>query len=66
MCEKQIEKTPEWLTPYLYLGVACANLGQNEKAIRNLEHVEQEAVGDAQYSDAERILKYLKSQQEQK
>ena len=27
LCEEQIRKTPDWLTPYLCAGVAHANLG---------------------------------------
>jgi hypothetical protein len=33
LCEVQILKTPEWLTPYLCAGVAHANLGNVEDAI---------------------------------
>ena len=60
LCEAQIEKTPEWLTPYLCAGVAQANLGQEKEAIRRLEHVEQTAAGNPLYSAAERILNQLR------
>ena len=49
LCETQIEKTPEWLTPYLCSGVAHANLGQRAEAMRRLEHVEEAAAGNPLY-----------------
>lgn len=60
LCEAQIEKTPEWLTPYLCAGVAHANLGQEREAIRRLEHVEKTAAGNPLYAAAERILNQLR------
>jgi hypothetical protein len=60
VCEAQIRKTPEWLTPYLCAGVAHANLGQVEDAIRRLEHVESVAAGNADYGAATRILSELR------
>ncbi|MDQ1558837.1 MAG: hypothetical protein QOD32_1897 [Pyrinomonadaceae bacterium] len=60
LCEVQIKKTPEWLTPYLYLGVAYANLGDRDKAISNLEHVVVNAPGDPAYSQARVILEQLR------
>lgn len=60
LCEAQIEKTPEWLTPYLCAGVAHANLGQEKEAIRRLEHVEKTAAGNPHYSAATRILNQLR------
>ena len=62
LCEAQIQKTPEWLTPYLCAGVAHANLGQVEEAIRRLEHVERVASDNSDYSAATRILKELRNQ----
>ena len=60
LCEAQIEKTPEWLTPYLCVGVAHANLGEEQEAIRRLEHVEKAAAGNPLYSAATRILNQLR------
>jgi hypothetical protein len=60
LCEAQIEKTPEWLTPYLCSGVAHANLGQPKEAIRRLEHVEAAASGNPLYVAAGRILEQLR------
>lgn len=60
LCEIQIEKTPEWLTPYLCAGVAHANLGQGREAIRRLEYVEQRAGDNPLYAAATRILNQLR------
>jgi hypothetical protein len=60
LCEIQIEKTPEWLTPYLCAGVAHANLGQRKEAIRRLEYVEKAAAGNPLYAAATRILNQLR------
>ena len=60
LCETQIEKTPEWLTPYLCAGVAYANLGDPKEAIRRLEYVEKAAAGIPFYSAATRILNQLR------
>jgi hypothetical protein len=60
VCEAQIEKTPEWLTPYLCAGVAHANLGRQEEAIQRLEHVEKAAAGNPLYAAATRILNQLR------
>jgi hypothetical protein len=62
LCEIQIQKTPEWLTPYLCAGVALANLGEEQAAIRRLEHVEKTADGDSNYAAAARILRELRKQ----
>ena len=37
VCEEEIKATPEWLTPYLYAGVAHANLGDLATARKRLE-----------------------------
>jgi len=60
LCEMQIEKTPEWLTPYLCAGVAHANLGEEHEAIPRLEHVEKAANGNPLYAAATRILNQLR------
>ena len=62
MSEEQIRQRPEWLTPYLLAGIAYANLGNKEAAIKNLEFVSDKSVGMKEYSDADRILKLLKQQ----
>ncbi len=60
LCEGQIKKTPTWLTPYLFLGVAYANQGNKDKAIANLEHVLNEAPGDPNYAQARTILDQIR------
>lgn len=60
LCEEQIGKTPEWLTPYLCAGVAHANLGDCDRAIRRLEHVERLAAANPEYSAATRVLNQLR------
>jgi hypothetical protein len=60
LCEAQIEKTPEWLTPYLCAGVAHANLSQKQDAIKRLEYVERVAAGNPLYSAATRILQQFR------
>lgn len=61
LCEEQIKKTPDWLTPYLFLGVAYANIGSRDKAITNLRYVAENAPGDPDYAQAETFLQKLKS-----
>jgi hypothetical protein len=60
MSEEQIKLRPEWLTPYLLAGIAYANLGNKQAAIKNLEFVSDKSAGIKEYSDADRILKLLK------
>lgn len=60
VCEEQILKTPEWLTPYLFLGIGYSNLGQKDKAIKKLEYVLESAPGDPAYAQAAEILQQLK------
>jgi len=60
ICEQQIIKTPEWLTPYLYLGLACANMGNKEKSIEMFEYVLRNAPDDPAYAQAKEFLKKLK------
>lgn len=64
LCEAQIQKTPEWLTPYLCAGVAYANLGQDERAIPRLQHVEEMATDNPNYAAAGRILSELRRHRE--
>jgi hypothetical protein len=59
VCEEQITKTPRWLTPYLYAGVAYMSLGEQEKAIERLTYVKQMAAGNPAYADADRLLNVL-------
>lgn len=60
LCKQQIQKTPEWLTPHMFLGAAYANSGQVEKAIQEYEYVVNNAGGDPEYAKAVDYLKQLK------
>lgn len=62
LCEKEIDSTPEWLTPYLFAGIAQANLGERGEAIQLLRYVEREAAGDPAYSAASDLLQKLGAQ----
>ncbi len=61
LAERQIRSTPEWLTPYLFLGVAHANLGNRSEALRAFQHVVTKAHGDPAYSEAEQLIKRLQA-----
>lgn len=62
LCEEQIERTPEWLTPYFYLGLAFANLGNRSEAIEMFEYVKENSFGDSAYSQVNDFLKKLKNE----
>jgi tetratricopeptide (TPR) repeat protein len=59
LCTQQIGKTPDWLTPYFFLGVAQANTGLKDEAIKNIRYVVDNAPEDPEYKQAEGILKQL-------
>ena len=56
----QIGKTPDWLTPYFARGIALANLGKRDEALRDLEYVIKQAHGDANYAGAASVLEQLR------
>lgn len=66
LCETEIRTTPEWLTPYLFAGVAYANLGDLEKATERLEHFNKHANGvpdyAGSYAESTRLLEQLRGQ----
>lgn len=61
LAKGQIAKTPEWLTPYLFLGVAYANTGDRKLAIKNLEYVVDQSAGDPYYKHAVELLAKLRA-----
>jgi uncharacterized membrane protein YciS (DUF1049 family) len=63
ICESEIKVTPQWLTPYMFSGVASANLHDYPSAIDRLQHVVAEAGEDPHYSDAPRLLADVKAAQ---
>lgn len=38
LCRDQIGNNPDWPTPYLFLGVALANSGEKDEAVKQLEY----------------------------
>jgi len=61
LCKKQISKTPEWLTPYLFMGVAQANMGLTDDAILNFNYVIDNAADDPDYQQAKEFKKKLQN-----
>lgn len=59
VAEDQILKTPDWLTPYLFSGIANLKLGNAEAGISRLQFVRSESGDDPAYADAVRILLQL-------
>jgi tetratricopeptide (TPR) repeat protein len=59
---KQIAKTPDWLTPYLFRGVAYTNLGELQKAANDFRYVIKMAVGDPKYAQAQTLLDQIEQQ----
>jgi hypothetical protein len=61
--EKQISKTPKWLTPYLFAAEGYIQLGQNSNALERLEYVARNAGNDPEYQIAGQWIARLKGQQ---
>jgi len=61
LCKAQIEKTPAWLTPHMFLGVYYANSGRTKEAIREFAYVVENAAGDPEYAKAAQYLEKLKA-----
>jgi hypothetical protein len=61
VCEAQINAKPNWLTPYLFSGIAFANLGSFAEAKERLNFVVEKAGSDPHYADAARILAEIMS-----
>jgi tetratricopeptide (TPR) repeat protein len=59
LCTQQIDEVPKWLTPYLFRGIALANLGNKDQAIADLKYVAENAPDDLEYAQAEKLLKQL-------
>lgn len=60
LCLLQIEETPDWLTPYFYLGVAYANTGRLEEAAEKMQYVIDNSFGDPAYSHVAKLLKKIR------
>lgn len=61
--DKQIVKTPEWLTPYYFKAIGLANMGKKPEALALLEHVDKQTQGNKQFDDVRRVLKQLRDSQ---
>jgi len=59
ICEKQVKETSDWLTLYIFRGVAHANLGQLNLARSDFEHVVKESNGDPDYKEATSLLERI-------
>jgi hypothetical protein len=59
LCQSQIEKTPTWLTPHLFIGLAYLNIGRKPEGISALKYVSENGAGDPNYALADQILKQL-------
>jgi len=59
LCFQQIEQTPEWLTPYFFLGVTYMNIDDKKNAQKYLKYVVDNAAGDPDYQEAEKLLQEL-------
>lgn len=60
-CEQQIRLTPDWLTPYLYLGGAYLHLGDLQNASTNVAYYEKNAYHDIQYAEGSPFQERLRS-----
>ena len=61
LCEEQMRERPQWLTPYLFAGVAQINLGNTSRALDLLEFVNKESAGKSDYSEAGSLLAELRN-----
>lgn len=61
LAEEAIVRAPEWLTAYVFSGVAHAQLGHTAAAIEKLEVVERNGARDEAYSNALVLLADLRA-----
>ena len=57
--QEQVALNADWLTPYVYLGVACRHLGERQQALQQFVYVVENGAGDPAYPQAERALKLM-------
>lgn len=58
LCKSQIEKTPEWLTPYYYAGFAYGHRpGKIEESLKMFRYVAEHSGGDPAYLQATKLTK---------
>jgi len=59
VAERQITRTPKWLTPYLFLGQASLEMGDTGKALANLQYVSKAAPLDPAYRVVHELLRRI-------
>lgn len=62
LCEQEIKKTPEWLTPALFAGKAYAVLGDTDKAIERLDYVHRKSAGREDYKVGDQLRELIRQQ----
>jgi hypothetical protein len=60
LCEEEMEKVPEWLTPFVTAGKVYALLGDVDKAIERLDYVHEKAAGRKDYEIADRLREEIR------
>jgi tetratricopeptide (TPR) repeat protein len=58
-CEAQILRRPGWYTPYVFAGIAYANLGNASRAIELLEKADRGMANNPDYEDLPKLAKDL-------
>jgi len=51
LCDEEVAKVPEWLTPYAFRGIALFLLSRNPEAIQQLNLFIEASAGDIQFAD---------------
>ena len=59
-CEQEIAKSPQWMTPFMFRGLANANLGDLDAAIQDLEFVVDRVGNSPGYDQAIGLLEKLR------
>jgi hypothetical protein len=65
MADVWMKKTPDWITPSLFAGVAEAQLGNRERAIKLFKDVDRRAAGNPDWSAADLNLRALGAKSEE-
>ena len=60
MCKKQIKSTPDWYTPYLFLGIAYLKTGDTNNAKKYFNYLIKEVSTEPYVSEARRYLRETK------
>ena len=60
LCEEELKKAPEWLTPSVAAGKAYVILGDVDKGIERIEYVRRKAAGRKDYEVADRLREEIR------